>query len=172
MIDLILYDLISSKWLIIIFLTTLFIVGCIIYFFINNFSLKKGRVKLYGILLELSSTDTLILSVTIIRTFLVIYYLIFSSSNVIVSLTMVGIISIIYIAINLDNVIYEIINTLALMAVIYFINILNSYLTEVTYSSYVQIIKVSLIAFAIMYTIYILFRSVEDIVTNNANINE
>lgn len=170
--DLILYDLVASKWLIISFLAILFISGCTVYFLINNFSLKKRRIKLYGLLLELSDKDILILSVIIIRTFVIIYYLLIPQQNITTSLFMIGMISVIYIILTFNNVIYETINTIALIAVVYFADILNNYLTQVTYSSSVQIIKISLIAFSIMYTVYILFRGIENIVTDNTNIND
>lgn len=172
MFELILYNLSSSSLLIVIFLVTFFIVGLTTYWLINKVRLKKGKIKLYGLLLKISDKDTFTLSIIVVRTFLIIYCTLLYQNNVNTSLIMIAIISIIYIMFSFKNIIYEVINTLSIMAVIYFINTLNNYIMQVSNSSSVQIIKTVLIAFTIMYSIYLLLRGVEDIVANNANIND
>lgn len=170
--ELILYNLVSSKSLIITFLATLFAIGCIVYWSISKFRLKKGKIKLYGLLLEISDKDIFVLSLILIRTFIILYYMIIYQENITMSLTMVAIISIIYIICNLRNLLYESINAVAIMAIIYFMNVLDTYMLEVAESTSVQIVKLALMAFGIMYTIYISLRSVEDVVSKEKDINK
>lgn len=170
--ELILYNLISSKLLIITFLATLFTIGCIVYWSISKFRLKKGKIKLYGLLLEISDKDIFVLSLILVRTFIIMYYLIVYQQNVTMSLTMVAIVSIAYIMCNLKNILYESINAIAIMAIIYFMNVLDTYMIEVAKSTSVQIVKLALMAFSIMYTIYISLKSVEDVVSKEKDINK
>ena len=83
---------------------------------------------------------------------------------------MIAIISIIYIVFNLRNVLYEIINAIALIATVYFVHTSNKYILEISSTDAVGIVRNALVAFAIMYTIYVSLRNFEDIITNNENI--
>lgn len=170
--ELILYNLSSSSLLIVVFLITFFILGLLTYSIISKFDLKKGRIKIYGLLLEIRDMDIFILSITVVRIFLIIYYSLIYQNNINMSLIMIGIVSLIYIVFTFKNIIYEILNTISIMAMVYFIHTLSNYLIQVSDSSSVQIIKTVLISFAIMYSIYLLLRGVEDIVENNVNKQE
>lgn len=172
MLELILYNLSSSWILLTIFFIVLFVIGCTIFLLTKKFNLTDGRIKLYGLLLNINDKDVIILSVIIVRAFLIIYSILFYNSNIYMYLTMIGIISIILIIVSFKDIIYELINTCSLMALIYFNHTLSNYVIEVENSNSVQMIKIILITFAILYTIYILLRGFEDITSNNKNIKE
>lgn len=170
--ELILYNLSSSKILIIVFLVTFFIIGLFLYWLVNRLRLEKGKIKIHGLLLGINDKGIIILSMTLVRAFLIIFYTLVHQNNIQISLIMIGVISIIYILCSARNIIYEIVNTGAILAVIYFINTLNTYLIEITYSSSVEVVKIILISFIVMYTIYLLLKSIEEIIENDCNIIE
>jgi len=104
--------------------------------------------------LGINNKGTLILSMHVVRTFLIIYYSIFVPENIELTLALIGIISVIYIVFDMRDIIFEIFNTISLMAVIYFINSLNTYMIEVEATTSIQIIRIALILFTLMYVIY------------------
>ena len=170
--ELILYNLSSSKILIIVFLVTFFMIGLFLYWLVNRLRLEKGKIKIHGLLLGINDKGIVVLSMTLVRAFLIIFYTLVYQSNVETTLIMIGVISILYIICSARNILYEIINTGAILAVVYFINALNTYLIEIMYSSSVQIVKITLIAFIIMYTIYLLLKSIEEIIENDCKVIE
>jgi len=171
MFELILYNLSLSWKLLLVYLITLFVLGCIWFFHIKKFDLKDGKIKIYGLLLGINNKGTLILSMHVVRTFLIIYYSIFVPENIELTLALIGIISVIYIVFDMRDIIFEIFNTISLMAVIYFINSLNTYMIEVEATTSIQIIRIALILFTLMYVIYYLLRNFENITSDNENIN-
>lgn len=172
MLELILYNLSSSWLLITVFLILLFLIGCTIFLLTRRFNLREGKIKIYGLLLNMDDRDILILSLIIIRSFLIIFCVLTNSGNIYMNLTMIAISSFLIICVTFKDMIYELINTVSLIALVYFNNTLNNYLIEIESSSSVQIIRIILVAFAILYTIYILLKGFEDITSNNKNINE
>lgn len=172
MLELVLYNLSSSWLLITMFFILLFFLGCAIYLLTRKFNLKDGKIKTYGLLLNMSDKDVFILSIIIVRSFLVIYSVSFYLENIYMYLMMIAIVSVILIIFTFRDTIYEIINSASLIAVVYFTQTLRNYMIEVDNSESVQIINLILISFAILYTIYILLKAFEDITTNNENINE
>ena len=172
MLELVLYNL-SSSWLFItIFFVLLFIIGCAIFLATRKFDLRDGKIKTYGLLLNMTNKDIFVLSVIIVRAFVIIYSVVVYQENIYMYLAMIAVISVVLIVTTLKNVFYEIINTIALMALIYFTYTLNNYVVQVESSGSILIIKTILISFAILYTTYISLRGFEDITTNNKNINE
>ena len=172
MFELMLYDL-STSWLFIAtFLILLFFIGIAIYMVTKDFKLKDGKIKVYGLLLGFRNIDVIYISMIIVRTFIIIYSLVVFNKNVTMYLIMIAMISIIFIFSYLKNIFYEIINTGALMAIVYFANQLNEYLIHIEESNSIKIIKLILICFGVLYTMYIFFREFEDIVTEHENINE
>jgi len=167
MVELILYNLTLSWKLLLVYLISLFILGCICFFIIRNFNMKDGKIKIYGLLLGINNMGIFTLSLHIVRTFLVLYYSIFYFANIKLAIALIGIVSIIYIVFEMKNILFEIVNTISLMVVIYFINSLNVYMIEVESSFSVQIMRLALTLFTIMYTIYYLLRSFENITTNS-----
>jgi len=163
MFELILYDLSLSWKLLLVYLITLFILGCALFFTIKNFNMKDGKIKLYGLLLGIDNMGIFILSTHIVRTFLVMYYAIFMSNNIKLTIMLVLISSIIYLVFDMRNILFEVFNTVSLIMVLYFINSLNIYFLEVDSTMSVLIIKMALILFTLMYMIYYLLRSFENI---------
>lgn len=172
MLELVLYNLSSSWLLITTFLILLFIIGCTIYFFTRKFDLRDGKIKTYGLLLNMTNKDIFVLSTIIVRSFIIIYSVLLYQENIYMYLAMIAVISLVLIVATFKNIIYEMINTVALMALVYFTHTLNNYVIEVESSNSILIIKTILISFAILYTTYISLKGFEDITTNNKNINE
>lgn len=167
MFELILYN-ISKSWLLLAaFLILLFIIGCIIYISTKDFKVKNGKIKMYGLLLNMTNKDILIISMIIVRTFLIIYSLIMYEQNLFMYLVMNVIISLLFILFYRKNIIYEIINTIALIMIIYFQDQLASYLVNIEYSSSVQIMRMAVMCFGIVYTVYICLKEFEDVVAGH-----
>lgn len=172
MLELVLFNLSSSWLLITIFFVLLFVIGCGIFFATRKFDLRDGKIKTYGLLLNMTNKDIFILSIIIVRAFIIIYSVVMYQENIYMYLAMIAVISVVLIITTFKNVIYEMINTIALMALIFFTHTLNNYVIQVESSGSVLIIKTILISFAILYTTYISLKGFEDITTNNKNINE
>ena len=172
MLELVLFNLSSSWLLITTFFVLLFVIGCGIFFVTRRFDLRDGKIKTYGLLLNMTNKDIFILSIIIVRAFIIIYSVVMYQENIYMYLAMIAVISVVLIITTFKNVIYEMINTIALMALIFFTHTLNNYVIQVESSGSVLIIKTILISFAILYTTYISLKGFEDITTNNKNINE
>lgn len=172
MLELVLFNLSSSWLLITTFFVLLFIIGCAIFFATRKFDLRDGKIKTYGLLLNMTNKDIFVLSIIIVRAFIIIYSVVMYQENIYMYLAMIAVISVVLIITTFKNVIYEMINTIALMALIFFTHTLNNYVIQVESSGSVLIIKTILISFAILYTTYISLKGFEDITTNNKNINE
>ena len=172
MFELILYDLGLSLKLLAVFLITLFILGVIFFFIIRKFDMRNGKIKIYGLFMSINNFEAFILSLHIVRVFLIMYYSIVISEDLRLTLSLIGIVSIAYIVFDMRNIIFETLNTISIMIAIYFINFLNTYLIEIEKSMSVELVKIALISFVLMYIIYYLLRNFENITTNNENILE
>lgn len=173
MFELILYNLSTALGLMTTFLVLLFIFGCITFFYIKDFNVNNNiKIKIYGLLFIVNKKDILAISIMFIRTFIIIYALIMCNLSLSFYITMIVIISILFLIFYFKNVIYETINTVALSIIIYFNYQLNDYLVSVDNSTLVQIVRIILIAFSILYTIYLFLKEFEDITTKHKNINE
>lgn len=171
MFDLIVYNLSTSLHLMASFLIFIFIIGCILYLYTRKFKVNGKRVKVYGLLFSTKNKSIIILSTMIIRTFLIIYSIIFFHQNVYYYLVMIGIISTLMIVVYFKNVIYEILNTVGLMTIVYFNYQLSSYLVNVEKTTEIISLKVILMSFGILYTIYLFLREFEEITSKHENIN-
>jgi len=58
--ELILYNLSSSKILIIVFLVTFFIIGLFLYWLVNRLRLEKGKIKIHGLLLGINDKGIIV----------------------------------------------------------------------------------------------------------------
>ena len=170
--ELILYE-ISGAWMLIAsFLIILFLTGCILYIITKDFNFKGRKIKAYGLLLSISDKNIWVASMMIVRTFLIIFPALVYQENQNMYLIMIGISSFFFLIFYLRNIIYEIINTVALIAIVHFIYQLDNYLIEVEDSFAIQIIRLILMSFAVIYAIYIFLKEFEDITTSHENINE
>ena len=120
----------------------------------------------------MSNEDVLIISIGVVRTFLIIFSLLVYTTNLNLYITMIAIISFLFIIAYHRNPIYEIINSISLIAIIDFAHQLNEYLINVQNSSSIIIIKSILIAFTVLYTVYLFLKELEEIAANHQNINE
>ena len=172
MLELVLYD-ISTLWgLLASFFILLFTIGVGIYLYTKSFEMKDGKIKIYGLLLSMTRRDILIISTLIVRAFLIIYALIVSNGNVWLYIFMIGFVSAVFIVIYFKNMIYELINSIALMVIVYFSYELKFYLLNIEDSIATQIIRLILVSFGSIYTVYLFLREFEDITLEHENINE
>ena len=171
MFDLVLYNLSTSWGLMAAFLSFIFIVGCVLYIYTRKFKVEGKRVKAYGLLLNMKSSNILVVSIIIVRTFLIIYSLVTYNQNIWYYILMVGLISLLLIIVYFKNIIYEVINSVALMTIIFFNYQLSNYLMNIENTSSIVIVKGILISFGLLYTIYLFLKEFEDITEKHENIN-
>ena len=75
-------------------------------------------------------------------------------------IAMITILTIIYIICEFKRVIYEVIYTSIQALVIYLIYLINSYMMEVEYLNVVMGVKVCLIVFEVILSIYLMFKNI------------
>lgn len=171
--ELVLYYIVESRNLLISFLILTFVLGIILYSLIKNFKQnKKMKVVIYGLFLKFTNVDILKLSIIVVKTFLVFYAIMVTNELVMwLCIAMITILTIIYVICEFKRVIYEVIYTSLQALVIYLIYLINSYMMEVEYLNVVMGVKVCLIVFEVILSIYIMFKNIniisEERVTKN-----
>lgn len=171
--ELVLYYIVESRNLLISFLILTFVLGIIVYSLIKNFKQnKKMKVVIYGLFLKFTNVDILKLSVIVVKTFLVFYAIMVTNELVMwLCIAMITILTIIYVICEFKRVIYEVIYTSIQALVIYLIYLINSYMMEVEYLNVVMGVKVCLIVFEVILSIYLMFKNIniisEERVTKN-----
>ena len=171
--ELVLYYIVESRNLLISFLILTFVLGIIVYSLIKKFKQnKKMKVVIYGLFLKFTNVDILKLSIIVVKTFLVFYAIMVTNELVMwLCIAMITILTIIYIICEFKRVIYEVIYTSIQALVIYLIYLINSYMMEVEYLNVVMGVKVCLIVFEVILSIYLMFRNIniisEERVTKN-----
>lgn len=171
--ELVLYYIVESRNLLISFLILTFVLGIIVYSLIKNFKQnKKMKVVIYGLFLKFTNVDILKLSIIVVKTFLVFYAIMVTNELVMwLCIAMITILTIIYIICKFKRVIYEVIYTSIQALVIYLIYLINSYIMEVEYLNVVMGVKVCLIVFEVILSIYLMFKNIniisEERVTKN-----
>ncbi len=171
--ELVLYYIVESRNLLISFLILTFVLGIIVYSLIKNFKQnKKMKVVIYGLFLKFTNVDILKLSIIVVKTFLVFYAIMVTNELVMwLCIAMITILTIIYIICEFKRVIYEVIYTSIQALVIYLIYLINSYMMEVEYLNVVMGVKVCLIVFEVILSIYLMFKNIniisEERVTKN-----
>lgn len=171
--ELVLYYIVESRNLLISFLILTFVLGIIVYSLIKNFKQnKKMKVVIYGLFLKFTNVDILKLSIIVVKTFLVFYAIMVTNELVMwLCIAMITILTIIYVICEFKRVIYEVIYTTIQALVIYLIYLINCYMMEVEYLNVVMGVKVCLIVFEVILSIYLMFKNIniisEERVTKN-----
>ena len=130
------------------------------------------KVVIYGMFLKFTNVDILKLSIIVVKTFLVFYAIMVTNELVMwLCIAMITILTSIYIICEFKRVIYEVIYTSIQALVIYLIYLINSYMMEVEYLNVVMGVKVCLIVFEVILSIYLMFKNIniisEERVTKN-----
>lgn len=171
--ELILYYIVESRNLLISFLILTFILGTFVYLSIRKFKQdKKMKIFIYGLFLKMSNIDIVKLSIVILKTFLVIYATIVTEElNMWLCIAMLAVLTIIYIVCEYKRFIYEIVYTLVQIIIIYLIYLINHYMAEIEQANIILGIKICLVVFELILSVYLLFRNVnmiaEDRVAKN-----
>ncbi|MFR2570356.1 MAG: hypothetical protein ACLS90_01350 [Clostridia bacterium] len=171
--ELILYYIVESRNLLISFLILTFILGTFAYLSIRKFKQdKKMKIFIYGLFLKMSNIDIVKLSIVILKTFLVIYATIVTEElNMWLCIAMLAVLTIIYIVCEYKRFIYEIVYTLVQIIIIYLIYLINHYMAEIEQANIILGIKICLVVFELILSVYLLFRNVnmiaEDRVAKN-----
>lgn len=171
--ELILYYIVESRNLLISFLILTFILGTFAYLSIRKFKQdKKMKIFIYGLFLKMTNIDIVKLSIVILKTFLVIYATIVTEELTMwLCIAMLAVLTIIYIVCEYKRFIYEIVYTLVQIIIIYLIYLINHYMVEIEQANIILGIKICLIVFELILSVYLLFRNVnmiaEDRVAKN-----
>lgn len=164
--ELILYYIKISAGLLISFLVLIFILGTFAYLSMRNFKqTSKFKVAFYGLFLGFKNIDIIRLSAVVIRTFIICYATaIVTQERIFICISMVGILSLIYIFLTPKKFVYSLVSSLMQMVMIYFIYIIGDYMNEIEFSYPMLGIKITLIVFTLILSIYLFLRDLNDIV--------
>ena len=130
------------------------------------------KIFIYGLFLKMTNIDIVKLSIVILKTFLVIYATIVTEElNMWLCIAMLAVLTIIYIVCEYKWFIYEIVYTLVQIIIIYLIYLINHYMAEIEQANIILGIKICLVVFELILSVYLLFRNVnmiaEDRVAKN-----
>ena len=171
--ELILYYIEESRYLLLSFLILMFVLGMFAYIAMKNFQQdKKSKILFYGLFLRMNDIDILKLSTVVIKTFLAFYAtLITNELTIWLCLCMMVLSTIIYIVCSFKRAIYQVVYTVMQMVMIYLIYIINNYMLEIEYSYVILGIRVCLIVFELMLSTYLFFRDINAIAENRVDKN-
>ena len=161
--ELILYNIIESRRLILSFLILIFFIAALSFYYMRNFNQeKKSKVIFYGLLLQMSNIDIIKTATIIMRTFIMVYATIITKQNeIFMCIVMMVILSFIYSIFSLKRILNELVSTFMQISIIYLINIVNNYEVEIENNLLIFMAKTILIIFALMLTTYIFFKEVD-----------
>lgn len=160
--ELVLYYIEESRYLLISFLVLMFVLGLLAYIAIKNFKQdKKSKIFVYGLFLRMNDIDALKLSTVVAKTFLAFYATIVTNELTMwLCLCMIAISTIIYLIFSIKRIVPQVVYTAMQMAMIYLIYIINNYIMEIEYSYVIFGIIVCLIIFELILSTYLFFRDV------------
>lgn len=168
--ELVLYYITQTRWLLISFLILMFIIGGLSYLAIMNFRQdKKSKIFVYGLFLRMKKIDILKISIVVLRTFISCYAIITAQEfTMLVCLTMIAILTVISVILS-RRIVYQVITAAMEIVMIYFIYIMDSYLADIEYSLVILGIKTCLIVFVLILVTYIFLRDIDLISEDRVN---
>lgn len=171
--ELILYYIEESRYLLLSFLILMFVLGVFAYIAMKNFRQeKKSKVLFYGLFLRMNDIDILKLSTAVIKLFLAFYATLVTDELIMwLCLTMIVLATIVYICCSFKRVIYQLVYTAMQIMMIYLIYIINNYMTDVEYSNIILGIRVCLIVFELILSTYLFFREINTIAEDRVDKN-
>ena len=169
--ELVLYYIQESRWLLISFLVLMFLIGGISYLAIRNFRQdKKSKIFIYGLFLRMKKIDILKISIVILKTFLACYAIItIQEFSMWVCFIMLVILTAINVIITRKRIVYQVICTAMQIVMIYFVYVMDNYLADIEYSIVILTIKTCLVVFVLMLIAYIFLRDIDLISEDRVN---
>ena len=169
--ELVLYYIQESRWLLISFLVLMFLSGGISYLAIRNFRQdKKSKIFIYGLFLRMKKIDILKISIVILKTFLACYAIItIQEFSMWVCFIMLVILTAINVIITRKRIVYQVICTAMQIVMIYFVYVMDNYLADIEYSIVILTIKTCLVVFVLMLIAYIFLRDIDLISEDRVN---
>lgn len=140
------------------------IIAAILYMMAKKFQINKHSTKYLGLLTGFKKIQIVQLSLNLIKTILIIYFVVCYQSDIFPILIMISILSLWYIITMPNKMIFETINTVAQVMLVYIINTLHSYRINICSENYIFQVEISLIVFIIFYTLGSFLKNVEDII--------
>lgn len=169
--ELVLYYIQESRWLLISFLVLMFLIGGISYLAIRNFRQdKKSKIFIYGLFLRMKKIDILKISIVVLKTFLACYAIIkIQEFSMWVCFIMLVILTAINVIITRKRIVYQVICTAMQIVMIYFVYVMDNYLADIEYSIVILTIKTCLVVFVLMLIAYIFLRDIDLISEDRVN---
>ena len=169
--ELVLYYIQESRWLLISFLVLMFLIGGISYLAIRNFRQdKKSKIFIYGLFLRMKKIDILKISIVVLKTFLACYAIItIQEFSMWVCFIMLVILTAINVIITIKRIVYQVICTAMQIVMIYFVYVMDNYLADIEYSMVILTIKTCLVVFVLMLIAYIFLRDIDLISEDRVN---
>lgn len=156
-----------------------FIIIIIINDIFINIMLKKDnknklKISMYGIFVGLTNQQIIAMSAILLLYFYFTWILISSYELTYISLYVIMVLTVVYIIFTKKYKfsILEIFNSGAIFATIYLSKLLSGFLAEVRYVWYVNYGNIALKIFLLLYCLYFLIKSLNDIVVNNQYVKE
>lgn len=167
MLEVVIYRLSQVADLVIICLVVTTLIQMIFYRVLKKDKIEEKDMKIYGLFMNMNALETIMLSLSVVKTITIIYGAVTVKENIIIYL-IIAISSAAMLIYNLRGLIKEAINTLAPIIILYMIYTLNNYQLEVEANNkIINIVKILLSIFVSIYAIYILLSNIEDITEKN-----
>lgn len=169
MFELILYEISEYSYMLIVFLMSILGLFLFVIIFTTKLKLNKFDAFIYGLFLKLKNIDIVLISLLIVRLFIIYYTSFVYSKQVIINIIMVGITSLLYIilSLNIKKGIFELINSAILSFALFLVNSLAGYIIDIGGEIYIVIIKALLSVFISIYATYFTLRNIEDVSIRN-----
>ena len=171
--ELVLYYITESQWLLISFLILMFVLGIFAYIAMRNFRQdKKFKIFFYGLFLRMNDIDIFKLTIVVIKSFLVVYATTALTDTIMwLCLIMISILTVLYIVIEHKKIIFELICSILQIVMVYFVYTVNKYMIEIENTSLILMMRTCLIVFVVILTAYLFFRDIDIISEDRMNKN-
>lgn len=149
------------------FSIVVFLISLIMFIYTRKYSQKK--IKFLGLFLDLSKTDSIILSSTLLNLLLTIYCVCNISEFGILLATMfiVNALATILVCFNLHIIIAEVVYTSITVVILTLLNLVNTFLTQVNYDKMTHILSIVFLCAIVVYTFYVSVRKLELVLKKN-----
>lgn len=147
------------------FLLIALFASILMYMLVKDFKPHSFKVKTYGLFLNLRNIDIIMLSANTSVMFVTIYLALNADKAIDIYYVVLVSLWVIWMLCDIKKILFCIINLSAEVASIYLISLLKNYQSQVDNNLYVKIITICLIAFTIMYAVFVFLTNLEKIVT-------
>lgn len=140
-----------------------------IFLFIYTKKYTKKKVRILGLFLDLSKFDCIVLATNLLHLILSIYC-VFNISNfglLFISMIVVNSVIGIIVSFNFHLIVAEIIYTSITLLVLTLLNLINTFLTKISYDTITHILSITFMITIVVYLLFISVRKLELVLKKN-----